>query len=179
MDIRTKKWEILCNEEELSQVVSKLGNTITKDYENKKLLIISILKGAMFFTSDLTKNIKIPTKIDFMMTSSYGDGKINLGEVKILKDIDYSLEGYDVIIVDDVLDTAITMDFLIKHLKKKNPESIKSCVLFNKQAGRKVDLSADYVGMEIEDKFLVGYGLDYGDFYRNIPYVFCVLNEDR
>ena len=166
MDIRTKKWEILCNEEELSQVVSKLGNTITKDYENKKLLIISILKGAMFFTSDLTKNIKIPTKIDFMMTSSYGDGKINLGEVKILKDIDYSL------------DTAITMDFLIKHLKKKNPESIKSCVLFNKQAGRKVDLSADYVGMEIEDKFLVGYGLDYEDFYRNIPYVFCVLNED-
>ena len=179
MDIRTKKWEILCNEEELARIALRLGEQISKDYENKKLLVISILKGAMFFTSDLTKNIKIPTKIDFMMTSSYGDGKVNFGEVIIIKDIDYSLEGYDVLIVDDVLDTAITMDFLIKHLKKKNPKSIKSCVLFNKQAGRKVELSADYVGMEIADKFLVGYGLDYEDIYRNIPYVFCVLNEDR
>ena len=173
MDIRTKKWEILCDEEELTKISLRLGEQISKDYENKKLLVISILKGAMFFTSDLTKNI------DFMMTSSYGDGKVNLGEVLIIKDIDYSLEGYDVLIVDDVLDTAITMDFLIKHLKEKNPNSIKSCVLFNKQAGRKVELSADYVGMEIADKFLVGYGLDYEDIYRNIPYVFCVLNEDR
>ena len=143
MDIRTKKWEILCNEEELAKISLRLGEQISKDYENKKLLVISILKGAMFFTSDLTKNIKIPTKIDFMMTSSYGNGKVNLGEVLIIKDIDYSLEGYDVLIVDDVLDTAITMDFLIKHLKDKNPNSIKSCVLFNKQAGRKVELSAD------------------------------------
>ncbi|WP_455089352.1 hypoxanthine phosphoribosyltransferase [Peptoanaerobacter stomatis] len=179
MDIEKKKWEVLCTAEKLDDIAKKLGQKISEDYKDKKLLIVSILKGSLFFTSDLSKNIKPVTKIDFMMTSSYGDGEINLGKVKILKDIDYDLDGYDVLIVDDILDTGITMEFLIKHLGEKNPKSLKTCVLFNKQERRKVDLKADYIGMEIEDKFLVGYGLDFKDKYRNIPYVFCVLDEDR
>ena len=180
MDIEKKKWEILCSTEKLDEIAKTLGDKITQDYEDKNLLIISILKGSLFFTSDLAKNIKRPpTKIDFMMTSSYGDGEINVGTVKILKDIDYDLSEYDVLIVDDILDTGITMEFIVEHLKKKNPKTLKTCVLFNKQERRKVNLKSDYVGMEIQDKFLVGYGLDFKDRYRNTPYVFCVLDEDR
>lgn len=179
MDIEKKKWEVLCSEEKLAQIAKEVGDRISKDYEGKNVLIISILKGALFFTSDLTKNIKPVTKIDFIMTSSYGDGEINTGSVQIKKDIDYELDGYDVIIVDDILDTGITMEFLINHLKQKNPKSIKTCVLFNKQARRQANIQADYIGMQIDDKFLVGYGLDFKDRYRNIPYVFCVLDEDR
>lgn len=179
MDIEKKKWEVLCSSEKLSEISKNLGAKLSRDYKDKNLLIISILKGSLFFTSDLTKEINVITKIDFMMTSSYGDGEINTGKVKILKDIDYDLSEYDVLIVDDILDTGITMNFLIKHLKQKNPKSLKTCVLFNKQERRKLNMSADYVGMEIDDRFLVGYGLDFKDRYRNVPYVFCVLDEDR
>lgn len=179
MDIEKKKWEVLCSEEKLGEIAKEVGAKISEDYKDKNLLVISILKGALFFTAELTKNIVPVTKIDFMMTSSYGNGEINCGVVNIKKDIDYDLNGYDVLIVDDILDTGITMEFLIEHLKKKNPKSIKTCVLFNKQERRKSNISADYIGMEIDDKFLVGYGLDFQDRYRNIPYVFCVLDEDR
>lgn len=179
MDIEKKKWEVLCTEQRLADISKELGAQLSSDYKDKNLLVLSILKGAMFFTADLTKNISVLTKIDFMMTSSYGDGEVNLGAVKIMKDIEYTLEEYDVLIVDDVLDTGITMKYLVEHLQKKNPKSIKTCVLFNKQARRKADIQADYIGMEIDDKFLVGYGLDFKDRYRNTPYVFCVLDEDR
>ncbi|WP_455258776.1 hypoxanthine phosphoribosyltransferase [Peptoniphilus asaccharolyticus] len=179
MDIEKKKWEVLCSEEKLEDISKEVGAKISEDYKDKNLLVISILKGALFFTAELTKHITPVTKIDFMMTSSYGDGEINIGKVKVIKDIDYDLDGYDVLIVDDILDTGITMEFLVDHLKKKNPTSIKTCVMFNKQERRAADISADYIGMEIEDKFLVGYGLDFKDRYRNIPYVFCVLDEDK
>lgn len=179
MDIEKKKWEVLCSEEKLNEVTKKVADEISEDYKDKNLLVISILKGALFFTAELTKYIKPVTKIDFMMTSSYGDGEENRGYVEIKKDIEYDLDDFDVLIVDDILDSGITMKFLVDHLTKKNPKSIKTCVLFDKEERRKADIVADYVGMKIEDKFLVGFGLDFMDRYRNIPYVFSVLDEDR
>ena len=124
------------------------------------------------------QNITVPVKIEFMTTSSYGHGEENTG-VKVVSDINCDLEGYDVLIVDDITDTALTMHYVINHLKSKNPNSVKSCVLLDKPSRRKVELVPDYCGFEIEDKFVVGYGLNYGDYYRNIPYVFHVTNEDR
>ena len=125
----------------------------------------------------LIKDLK--TKIDFMTTQSYGDGFSTSGNVEVVNDIKGSLEGYDVLVVDDITDSALTMDYVIRHLKEKNPKSIKSCVLLDKPSRREVELVPDYCGFTIEDKFVVGYGLNYGDYYRNIPYVFAVTDQDR
>ena len=164
MNIETKKWEVLCSEEQIASRLKELGAEISKDYEGKKLLV---------------RNITVPVKIEFMTTSSYGHAEQSTGNVKVVSDINCDLEGYDVLIVDDITDTALTMHHVINHLKSKNPNSVKSCVLLDKPSRRKVELVPDYCGFEIEDKFVVGYGLNYGDYYRNIPYVFNVTNEDR
>ena len=179
MDIETKKWEVLCSEEQIASRLKELGSEISKDYEGKKLLVVSLLKGSFIFCADLVRNITVPVKIEFMTTSSYGHGEKSSGNVKVVSDVNSDLEGYDVLIVDDITDTALTMSHVIKHLKAKNPNSVKSCVLLDKPSRRKVELVPDYCGFEIEDKFVVGYGLNYGDYYRNIPYVFNVTNEDR
>lgn len=178
MNIETKKWEVLCSEEQIAYKLKELGTKISKDYEGKNLLVVSLLKGSFIFCADLVRNITVPVKIEFMTTSSYGHGKDNTG-VKVVSDINCDLEGYDVLIVDDITDTALTMHYVINHLKAKNPKSVKCCVLLDKPSRRKVELVPDYLGFEIEDKFVVGYGLNYGDYYRNIPYVFNVTDEDR
>ena len=179
MNIETTKWEVFCSEEQIASKLRELGAQISKEYEGKSLLVVSLLKGSFIFCADLVRNITVPVKIEFMTTSSYGHGEESSGHVKVVSDVNCDLEGYDVLIVDDITDTALTMHHVMNHLKAKNPNSVKSCVLLDKPSRRKVELVPDYCGFEIEDKFVVGYGLNYGDYYRNIPYVFNVTNEDR
>lgn len=179
MDIETKKWEVLCSEEQIATRLKELGAQLSEDYKGKKLLVVSLLKGSFIFCADLVRNITVPVKIEFMTTSSYGHGEESSGKINVVADINADLEGYDVLVVDDITDTALTMSHVMNHLKAKNPASIKCCVLLDKPSRRKVELVPDYCGFTIEDKFVVGYGLNYGDYYRNIPYVFNVTNEDR
>lgn len=179
MDIEKKKWEVLCSQEQIEQRVKELGEQISKDYKDKKLFIVSLLRGSFIFAADVVRKITIPVKIGFMTTSSYGHGEESSGSVKVVSDLNDNLEGFDILVIDDITDSGITMDFVINHLKNKNPNSVKSCVLLDKPSRRRVQLEADYVGFTIEDKFVVGYGLNYGDYYRNVPYVFNVTNEDR
>ncbi|MBP9658473.1 MAG: hypoxanthine phosphoribosyltransferase, partial [Proteocatella sp.] len=179
MDIESKVWEVLCSEEEIEDRISELGEEISKEYEGKTLLVVSLLKGSFIFAADLVRKIKIPLKVGFMMTSSYGHSETSSGSVSINMDIQDNLEGVDVLVVDDITDSGITMKYVTEHIMKKSPASVRSCVLLDKPERRQVDFEADYIGFSIEDKFVVGYGLNYGDFYRNIPYVFAVTNEDR
>jgi len=179
MDISTKKWEVLCSKEQIDERLRELGQQISADYKDKNLLVVSLLKGSFIFCADLVRQIDVPVRIEFMTTASYGHAEESSGSVEVVSDIKAELEGYDVLVVDDITDSALTMDFVMKHLGAKNPASIKSCVLLDKPSRRKVDLVPDYCGFTIEDKFVVGYGLNYGDYYRNIPYVFNVTNEDR
>ena len=143
MNIETKKWEVLCSEEQIASRLKELGAEISKDYEGKKLLVVSLLKGSFIFCADLVRNITVPVKIEFMTTSSYGHAEQSTGNVKVVSDINCDLEGYDVLIVDDITDTALTMHHVINHLKSKNPNSVKSCVLLDKPSRRKVELVPD------------------------------------
>ncbi|WP_028828438.1 hypoxanthine phosphoribosyltransferase [Proteocatella sphenisci] len=179
MDIESKVWEVLCSEEEIKDRISELAEEISKAYEGKNLLVVSLLKGSFIFTADLVRKMSIPLKVAFMITSSYGHSETSSGSVSVSMDIQDNLEGVDVLVVDDITDSGITMKYVTEHIMKKSPASIKSCVLLDKPDRRQVDLEADYIGFSIEDKFVVGYGLNYGDYYRNIPYVFAVTNEDR
>ena len=179
MDIETKKWEVLCSKEQIDERLKELGAQISEDYKDKNLLVVSLLKGSFIFCADLVRQINVPVRIEFMTTASYGHGEESSGTVKVVSDINTDLNGFDVLVVDDITDSALTMDFVMKHLKAKNPASIKSCVLLDKPSRRKVEFVPDYCGFTIEDKFVVGYGLNYGDYYRNVPYVFNVTNEDR
>jgi len=177
MGIENKRREVLLTKNEIQDRVQELGNQITREYENKNLLVISLLKGSFIFTADLVRNIKLPTRIEFMTTSSYGNSEESSGELRVVQDLkDASLEEYDVLIVDDITDSAITMTGVIKHLNKKNPRSIKSCVLLDKPSRRKVVYEADYIGFEIPDKFIVGYGLNYGNYFRNEDHVFAFVD---
>lgn len=179
MDIDSKVWEVLCSKEEIAERISELGAEISKDYEGEKLHVISLLKGSFIFTSDLVRSIDIPLKISFLVTSSYGHGESTSGEVSIDMKLRDDVEGEHILVVDDITDSGITMKKVVEYLETQNPASIKTCVLLDKPDRRQVDLEADYIGFSIEDKFVVGYGLNYGEYYRNIPYVFAVTNEDR
>lgn len=179
MDIESKIWETLCSEDEIKERIVELGKEITDDYQGEHLYVISLLKGSFIFASDLVRKINLPMKISFLVTSSYGNAKSTSGDVKINDLLPDSLEGENVLIVDDITDSGITMKKVVEFIKSKNPKTIKSCVLLDKPERRQVDFEADYIGFSIEDKFVVGYGLNYGDYYRNIPYVFAVTNEDR
>ncbi|MBN2897625.1 MAG: hypoxanthine phosphoribosyltransferase [Clostridia bacterium] len=177
MSIENKVREVLLSKEEIATRVAELGKIISRDYEGKNLLVISLLKGSFIFAADLVREIKIPTRIEFMTTSSYGHGEETTGVLKVVQDIkDENLEGYDVLIVDDITDSAITMTGVVAHMKTKNPSSVKSCVLLDKPSRRKVTYEADYVGFEIPDKFIVGYGLNYGDYFRNEDHVFAFVD---
>lgn len=176
MGIENKRKEILFSREDIRKRVEELGKQITKDYKGKKILAVSLLKGSFVFAADLVREIDAPVKIEFMATSSYGHGEQSSGKVNVLYDLNTDIEGYDVLVVDDIADTGITMEFVLKHLKSKNPASIKCCVLLDKPSRRKTQLEADYVGFTIPDKFIVGYGLNYGDYYRNVPYVFAFVD---
>lgn len=171
MDIKPKT---LISEENLAIRVKELGELITKDYQDKELCIICILKGSVIFMSDLAKTIKIPLTMDFMAVSSYGNESNSSGIVKIVKDLDESIEGKHVLIVEDIIDSGRTLSYLVQILKERKPESIKICTLLDKPDRRIVSVPVDYVGFTIQDFFVIGYGLDYQQYYRNIPYIAIV-----
>ncbi len=162
--------QILISEEELKSICKRLGEQITRDYEGKKLLVVSVLKGAVVFMSDLLREIKCDCVIDFIAVSSYSGTKTT-GVVKFKKDLDIDPDGMNILIVEDILDSGITLSYLSGVLKGRNAESIKICALLDKPENRQADIKADYVGKVIPDAFVVGYGLDYDEKYRNLPYV--------
>lgn len=166
------KRNILISEKEISTKITSLAAVITKDYENKNLYVLSLLRGSFIYTADLVRKIDLPTKIGFMTTSSYGDKEETSGKVKIVNDVPDDLAGYDVLIVDDIVDTGITMSFVKDHIKTLGANSVKCCVLLDKPDRRLVDITPDYCCFKIPDLFVVGYGLNYGDYYRNVPYIF-------
>lgn len=168
---------ILYSEVQLRETVQRLGAQISRDYEGKNLLLVSILKGAVIFMSDLMREITVPCAIDFMAVSSYGKETKSSGVVRILKDLDTHLEGYDVLIVEDILDSGCTLNYIMGLLADRHPNSIKICTLFDKPEGRKAPVSADYVGMLVPNEFIVGYGLDYAEKYRNLPYIAVLKPE--
>ena len=172
MDMRDDIQTVLVTEEQLRAKVAELGARISRDYAGKDLLLVSILKGAVVFMADLMRAVTIPCSIDFMVVSSYGGANTTTtGLVKIIKDLDQDLTGKDVLIVEDVLDTGVTLSNLVPMLKMRNPSSVKICAILDKPARRKTDIAADYRGFEVPDAFVVGYGLDYNEKYRNLPYV--------
>lgn len=179
MDIVGKRKEMLFTREEIQKRVEELGKEITKDYEGKKILAVSLLKGGFIFAADLVREIDVPVITEFMVTASYGHGEESTGNVKILYDLDKDLEEYDVLVIDDIVDSGNTMDFVLKTLKNRNPKSLKSCVLLDKPSRRQTDLEVDYVGITIPDKFVVGYGMNYGDYYRNTPYIFAFEDDNQ
>jgi hypoxanthine phosphoribosyltransferase len=163
--------EVLYSEEAIQQKVQELGAVISRNYEGRNPLVICVLKGAFIFMADLSKNITIPIELDFMAVSSYGNSTRTSGEVKIIKDLDASVEGRDVLIVEDIIDSGLTLSYLIDVLERRNALSVNVVALFDKPGRRTVDLNADYTGFTIPDAFVVGYGLDYAERYRNLPYV--------
>ena len=162
---------VLIPEDEVDQMISELGKKISEDYAGKQVHLICILKGGVFFMCELAKRITVPVSMDFMSVSSYGDGTKSSGIVKISKDLDESLEGKHVIIVEDIIDSGRTLYYLMDVLQKRNPASMKLCTLLDKPERRVKDVKVDYVGYNIPDEFVVGYGLDYAQKYRNLPYI--------
>ncbi len=169
--------KVLITEEQLKEKIQELADRINEDYKDKNLLFIVILRGAFMFASDLYKRIKVLSDVDFMAVSSYGSGTESTGQIKILKDLSNPIDGKDIIIVEDILDTGITLDSLVKMLEVRNPASIEICTCISKPSRRMVDVEAKYVGFEVENEFIVGYGLDYNEKYRNLPYI-GVLKEE-
>ena len=167
-----KNRNLLISENQIKEQIAIVGKKITEDYKDKNLYVLSLLRGSFIFTADLVRTIDTKTQIGFMTTSSYGHGEESTGIVKVVNDIPDNIEGLDVLIVDDIIDSGITMDFVINHVKSLGAKSVKTCTLLDKPSRRKVDLKPDYCCFEIEDLFVVGYGLNYGDHYRNIPYIF-------
>lgn len=163
--------KVLLTQQEIAEKVAELGARITADYQGKNLLMVSVLKGSVVFMADLMRAIGVHARIDFMSVSSYGSGVKTTGVVKIIKDLDLNLEGYDLLIVEDILDSGLTLSYLKEILKKRNPKSIRIATLLDKPERRKVDLKPDYFGFTVPDEFVVGYGLDYNEGYRNLPYV--------
>ncbi|HCX04326.1 MAG TPA: hypoxanthine phosphoribosyltransferase [Clostridiales bacterium] len=169
--------EVMISEQEIKDKVKELGKMITEDYKGKDLVVICVLKGAIMFVSDLIKEIKVPLAIDFMAVSSYGNSTKSSGVVKIIKDLDDSIEGKDVLIVEDIIDSGLTLAYLLDNLESRDPKSIEICTLLDKPTGRKTDVDTKYVGFEIKDEFVVGYGLDYAEKYRNVPHIFVLKEE--
>lgn len=161
----------LLSEEEVENRIRELGGQITKDYDGEEVFLICTLKGASFFACELAKRIRLPLTLDFIAVASYGDGTQSSGEVRMIKDLDESIEEKNVIVVEDIVDTGRTLSYLMEILKKRNPKTLKLCSLLDKPERRVVDIKADYTGFEIPDLFVVGYGLDYAQKYRNLPYI--------
>jgi hypoxanthine phosphoribosyltransferase len=163
--------EILVEADELQRRVRELGAEISHDYADKDLLLIGVLKGAVFFVSDLMRNLDVPVEVDFMAVASYGTTTKSSGVVRILKDLDAAIEGRDVLIVEDIVDSGLTLQYLLRNLEGRNPASLEVCALLIKPERRKVELKTKYVGFEIPNCFAIGYGLDLAERYRNLPYV--------
>jgi hypoxanthine phosphoribosyltransferase len=163
--------EILISEEDLQRRVCELAAEISRDYEGKDLLLIGVLKGAVFFLSDLMRQLEVECEVDFMAVASYGSATKSSGVVRILKDLDAVIEGRDVLIVEDIVDSGLTLQYLLRNLAGRDPSSLEVCALLIKPERREVELQTRYVGFEIPDQFVIGYGLDHGERYRNLPYV--------
>ncbi len=161
----------LISEEEITAIVNSLAAKITEDFAGRDLLVIGILKGASVFMSDLIRQIKLPLELDYMAVSSYGSSTKSSGVVRIVKDLEADVTGKTVLIIEDIVDTGLTISYLTKYMMSKNAKTVKVCSLLNKPSRRKIDIVVDYVGKEIEDYFVVGYGIDYDEKYRNLPYV--------
>lgn len=167
----TDKISVLISEEKVEKKIQELAEQITRDYEGKQVHLICVLKGSIFFTCELAKRIPLPVTLDFMSVSSYGDATESSGRVRIVKDLDESIENKDVIVIEDIIDSGRTLSYLMDMLSARKPASLKLCTLLDKPERRVTDVSVDYIGFEIPDKFVVGYGLDYGQRYRNLPYI--------
>ena len=173
----SEKIKVLLSEEEVDARIKQIAAQISRDYAGREIHLICVLKGGVFFTCELAKRITVPVSLDFMSVSSYGDDTKSSGVVKIVKDLDQPLIGKDVLIVEDIIDSGRTLSYLIEILKGRNPNSIRLCTLLDKPERRKAEVRLDYCGMRIEDKFIVGYGLDYGERYRNLPYI-AIIEPD-
>lgn len=169
--------EVLVTEEEIQSKVKELGERITADYKGKNLMLVGILKGAAMFLSDLARNIKIPVLIDFMAVSSYGSSSETTGVVRIIKDLDSSIEDKDILIVEDIIDTGLTLSYLTDNLRKRGAKSVKIVTLLDKPERRRVEVPVDYTGFTIPDEFVIGYGIDYAEKYRNLPFVAALKEE--
>lgn len=163
--------KIYYSEQELADVVRRVGAEISRDYADSEPVLVGILKGSVVFMTDLMRALTIPCSIDFMVVSSYGSGTKTSGVVQILKDLNQPIEGKDVILVEDILDSGMTLAYVTRFLQARNPKSIRVCTLLDKPARRKADIAADYKGYDVPDEFIVGYGLDYNEQYRNLPYI--------
>jgi len=163
--------EILVQPDDLRRKVADLGKEISADYEGRDLLLVGVLKGAVFFLSDLMREISVPCEVDFMAVASYGSATDSSGVVRIIKDLDDSIEGRDVLIVEDIVDSGLTLQYLLRNLRARGPASVEVCALLTKPDRRKIEFEARYVGFEIPNKFAIGYGLDHAERYRNLPYV--------
>jgi len=168
--------EILVQADDLRHRVRELGEEISRDYADRDLLLIGVLKGAVFFLADLMRHIEIPCEVDFMAVASYGSATESSGVVRILKDLDTPIEGRDVLIVEDIVDSGLTLQYLMRTLRARSPASLEVCALLTKPERREVELPARYIGFEIPNKFAIGYGLDHAERYRNLPFV-AVLTQ--
>jgi hypoxanthine phosphoribosyltransferase len=169
--------EILVQPDDLKRRVRELGEQISRDYADMDVLLIGVLKGAVFFLADLMRQIDLPCEVDFMAVSSYGSATESSGVVRIIKDLDQSIEGRNVLIVEDIVDSGLTLQYLLRNLGARNPASVEVVALLTKPDRRKVDIEPRYVGFEIPDKFVVGYGLDHAERYRNLPFVAALVTE--
>jgi hypoxanthine phosphoribosyltransferase len=169
--------EVLIDADVLNARIAELGAEISADYDGRDLLLIGVLKGAVFFMADLMRKLTIPCEVDFMAISSYGASTDSSGVVRILKDLDINIEGRDVLVVEDIIDSGLTLSYLMRNLESREPASLEICALLTKPARREIDVSVRYVGFEIPNRFVIGYGLDFGERYRNLPYV-AVLSDD-
>ncbi|HEV3127349.1 MAG TPA: hypoxanthine phosphoribosyltransferase [Solirubrobacteraceae bacterium] len=171
MDTDGQIGEILVSAEDLDRRISELAQEISRDYQGRDLVLVGVLKGAVFFLSDLMRLLDVPVEVDFMAVASYGSATKSSGVVRILKDLDAAIEGRDVLIVEDIVDSGLTLQYLLRNLAGRNPRSLEVCALLIKPERQKVELPTRYVGFEIPNRFAIGYGLDYGERYRNLPYV--------
>jgi hypoxanthine phosphoribosyltransferase len=169
--------EVLVEEEALRARIAELGEEISSDYEGRDLLLIGVLKGAVFFLADLMRKLSIPCEVDFMAISSYGASTDSSGVVRILKDLDINIEGRDVLVVEDIIDSGLTLSYLMRNLESREPATLEVCALLTKPDRREMEVPVRYVGFEIPNRFVIGYGLDFGERYRNLPYV-AVLSDD-
>jgi hypoxanthine phosphoribosyltransferase len=169
--------EILVQPDDLQHRVRALGRQISEDYADKDLLLIGVLKGAIFFLSDLMREIEVPCEVDFMAVASYGSSTESSGVVRILKDLDAAIEGRDVLIVEDIVDSGLTLNYLLRTLRTRGPASLEVCALLTKPDRREVDTPVRYIGFEIPNRFAIGYGLDHGERFRNLPYVAALAHE--
>ena len=177
VDLRSAVGEILIEADELQRRIGELGREISADYENRDLLLIGVLKGAVFFMADLMRAIRVQCEVDFMAISSYGASTDSSGVVRILKDLDIPIEGRNVLIVEDIIDSGLTLSYLVRALEARGPASLEVCTLLTKPERREIEVDVRYVGFEIPNRFVIGYGLDFAERYRNLPFV-GVLHDD-